>query len=128
MTAAAGRTQLRGSRMADSSHSASSIAEASVSSVRRSSSRSESATGGSTGTSALRSMRSTSFIVHFLRFRLCGSSRWLRTVSFQSLLELLDRTVQQHLGGAFGTPERPRYLAVVHAEREAHDERLASVV
>ena len=44
------------------------------------------------------------------------------------LLQLLDGSVQQHLGGAVGAAERPRDLAVVHPEREAHDQRLAAVV
>ena len=44
------------------------------------------------------------------------------------LLELFDRAVDQDLGGAVGAPERARDLAVVHAQREAHDQRLAAVV
>jgi hypothetical protein len=36
--------------------------------------------------------------------------------------------MDQHLGGTLGAAERARYLAVVHTEREAHDERLAPVL
>src|SRR5215208_2317320 len=110
--AAAGRAQLRGSRMADSSQSASSAAATSVSSERRRSSRSLSASGGSTGTSAERNSCST---------------RSLIAVPLEALLQLLYGSMDQHLGGALGAPERARYLAVVHTQREAHDERLAPV-
>src|SRR3954464_11901709 len=44
------------------------------------------------------------------------------------LLELADRSMQQHLGRAVGAPERARDLAVVHPQSEAHDQRLAAVV
>ncbi len=44
------------------------------------------------------------------------------------LLQLLDRAMDQHLGRAVRAAERARDLAVVHAEREAHDQRLAAVV
>ena len=77
------------------------------------SSRSVRASGGSIGTSALRSSLSTSFT---------------HRVSFIRLLELLDRPVDQHLGGALGAAERSGDLAVVHVEREPHDQRLAAVV
>src|SRR5688500_14001246 len=111
--AAAGRPQLRGSRMAESSQSASSVAAASVRSERPRSSRSLSASGGSTGTSAVRSRRST---------------RSLIAILLEALLELLDGSVDEHLGGSLGSAEGARDLAVVHAEREAHDQRLAAVL
>src|SRR4051812_32060659 len=98
--------------MAEGSHSASSIAAASVRSERRRSSLSLSDSEGSIGTSAERSSRSTSVISAFL---------------LQILLELLDGSMDQHLGGALGAPQRPRDLAVVHVEGEAHDQGLAAV-
>src|ERR1700754_4017373 len=110
-------TQLRGSRIADSSQSASSSAAASVSSERPRSSLSESRSGGSTGTRAERSScstRSTSLIGLVLLV--------------QPLLQLPYRSVNQHLGGSFGAAHRPRDLAVVHVEREAHDQCLAAIV
>src|SRR5215216_228795 len=113
--AAAGRAQLRGSRMADISQSASSLAASSVSSERPRSNRSLSASGGSTGTRAERSRRST-------------RSTSLISVLLQSLLQLLDGPVDEHLGRPLGSPQRPRDLAVVHSEREAHDERLAAIL
>src|SRR5215210_1129495 len=111
--AAAGRAQLRGSRMADSSQSASSVAAASVRSESPRSRRSLSRSGGSIGTRAERSSRST---------------RSLTGGLLETLLELLDRPVDQHLGGSLGSPECARDLAVVHAQREAHDQRLATVL
>src|SRR5688572_24847815 len=111
--AATGRPQLRGSRMADSSQSASSWAATSVSSDSPRSSLSLSASGGSTGTRAERSSCSTRSLIGFL---------------LEAVLQLLDCSVDQHLGGAFGAAQRPRDLAVVHAEREAHDQRLAAIV
>src|SRR3954454_19361304 len=111
--AATSRAQRRGSRSALGSHSASSSTAASVSSVSRRSSRSLSRSGGSIGTSAPRSSRSTSLIAPDLP---------------QPFLELLDRSVQQHLRGPFGPPQRACDLLVVHPEGEAHDQRLATVV
>src|SRR3954447_7964545 len=111
--AAIGRPQLRGSRIADISQSASSATATSVSSERPRSSRSLSASGGSTGTSAER--------------RSC-STRSLIGLSLQALLQLLDGPVYQHLGGSLGAAQRSRDLPVVHAEREAHDECLPAVV
>ena len=61
-TAAAGRYQLRGSRIEESSQSASSPAAAPVRSDRRRSRRSDITPEGSTGTRALRRSRSTSLI------------------------------------------------------------------
>src|SRR5215213_7521200 len=113
--AAAGRAQLRGSRMTDSSQSASSAAATSVSSERPRSRRSLSASGGSTGTRAERSRRST-------------RSTSLIAVLLEALLQLLDGPVDEHLGGPLGSPERSRDLSVVHSEREAHDQRLATVL
>src|SRR5215213_8452233 len=112
--AAAGRAQLRGSRMADISQSASSVAAASVSSERPRSRRSLSASGGSIGTSAER--------------RSCSTRSLIRLVLLQAFLQLLDRSVNQHLGGALGAAESSRDLAIVHTQREPHDERLAAVV
>src|SRR3954464_14235918 len=111
--AATRRAQRRGSRSALGSHSASSSTAASVSSVSRRSSRSPIRAGGSIGTSAPRRSRSTSLIAPVL---------------LQPLLELLDRSVQQHLRRPFGPSQRARDLLVVHVEREAHDQRLAAVV
>src|SRR5215207_7611175 len=113
--AAAGRAQLRGSRIADISQSASSAAATSVSSARPRSRRSLSASGGSTGTRAERSRRST-------------RSTSLIAVLLEALLQLLDGSVYEHLGGSLGSPERSRDLAVVHSQREAHDQRLATVL
>src|SRR5215210_831794 len=111
--AATGRPQLRGSRIAAASQSASSATATSVRSERWRSSRSLSASGGSTGTSAER--------------RSC-STRSLNGLLLEAFLQLLDCPVNQHLGGPFGAAERPRDLAVVHPEREPHDEGLATVV
>src|SRR5947207_14545490 len=107
------RPQRRGSRSALGSNSASSWIAASVVSVSRRSRRSLIAIDGSTGTSAPWSMRSTSLISLLL---------------LQPVLQLLDRAVDEHLRGALRPPERPRDLLVVHAEREAHDQRFAPVV
>src|SRR5215208_7629948 len=111
--AATGRPQLRGSRIADSSQSASSCTATSVSSERPRSSRSLSASGGSTGTRAERSSCSTRSLIGFL---------------LEALLQLLDGSVYQHLGRALGAAERASDLAVVHTQREPHDQRLATVV
>src|SRR5215210_6695095 len=125
ITAAAGRTaargQLRGSRIADSSQASSSSAAISTSSPRRLSIRSASSSGGSIGASAA--------------FRRASMSNGWLTRSPRAglgllveLLELPDGAVQQHLGGAVRAAERASDLAVVHPEREAHDQRLAAVV
>src|SRR3954465_15415050 len=108
-TAAAGRAQLRGSRIAASSQSASSSKAVLVSSVRRVSSRSESDADGSTRASALRSS--------------CSMSKFASAiVLLQAFLELPDRPVYQHLGCALAAAKRPGDLAVVHVQREAHDQ------
>src|SRR5436190_22819918 len=52
----------------------------------------------------------------------------LLALLFQLLLELLDGAVDQHLGGAVRAAERTCDLAVVHPEREAHDQCLTSVL
>src|SRR5207248_3393113 len=52
----------------------------------------------------------------------------LRAILADDLLELLDGAVDQHLGRAVGAAERAGNLSVVHAQREAHDQRLATVV
>src|SRR6266545_7914124 len=44
------------------------------------------------------------------------------------LLELLDGAVDEHLGRAVRAPHRTGDLAVVHPQREAHDQRVAPVV
>src|SRR5215210_5254249 len=113
MIAAAGRAQLRGSRMADSSQSASSVAAASVRSDSPRSSRSLSRSGGSIGTSAERSSCST---------------RSLIAVLLEALLELLDGPVDQHLGGSLGSPKSARDLAIVHTQRETHDQCLETIL
>src|SRR3954452_21857208 len=111
--AATGRPQLRGSRISAGSQSASSATATSVRSERWRSSRSLSASGGSTGTSAER--------------RSC-STRSLTGLLLEAFLQLLDCSVNQHLGRPFGAAQRPCDLAVVHPERKSHDERLAAIV
>src|SRR5436190_8724492 len=120
--AAAGRTQLRGSRSERSSESSSSFAQAesssaaaSVTALRVSSTRPESFSGGSIGRSAERSRPSTSRT---------GSA----AICAHLLLELLDRTMDQHLRGPVRAAQGPRDLAVVHPEGEPHDQRIAPVV
>src|SRR4051794_14592756 len=108
-TAAAVRPQLRGSRIAASSQSASSSNATAVSSVRRVSRRSDTEADGSTGASALRSS--------------CSMSKFASAMVLQVLLELFDGSVYQHLRGALGAAEGARDFAVVHVEREAHDQR-----
>src|SRR3954463_11420831 len=111
--AATSRAQRRGSRSALGSHSASSSTAASVSSVSVRSSRSPSRSGGSIGTSDPRRSPSPSLLAPAL---------------LQPLLELFDRSVQQHLRGPFGPSQRACDLLVVHVEREPHDQRLTPVV
>src|SRR5436305_1937588 len=111
--AATSLPQRRGSRSALGSKSASSSIAASVISVSLRSSRSLNASGGSIGTSAPCSSRSTSLISVLL---------------LQPILQLPDRAMDQHLRGPLGSPQRPRDLLVVHSEREAHDQRLAAIV
>ncbi len=48
--------------------------------------------------------------------------------SSDELLQLLYRPMDEHLGRTIGAIERPRDLAIVHAQGEAHDQRLATVV
>src|SRR3954454_3176090 len=120
--AAAGRTQLRGSRRERSSDSESSSAQAdsssaaaSVTALRVSSSRPERFSGGSIGRSAVRSSVSTSLL-------------FSAAIGAHLLLELLDRSVDQDLGRPVRAAERTGDLAVVHAEREAHDQSVAAIV
>src|SRR4051812_42950496 len=120
--AAAGRTQLRGSRRERSSDSESSSAQAesssaaaSVTALSVSSTRPARLSGGSMGRSAERSRVSTSGL---------GSA----AIGTHLLLELLDCAVNQHLGRPVRAAECARDLAVVHAEREAHDQGVAPVV
>src|SRR5437764_863933 len=120
-SAAAGRTQLRGSRIADSSHASNSSAAISVIACSALSTRSTRSAGGSTGASASRSSSSKLGRASFICSLLGG-------LFAHELLELLDGSVDEHLGGAVGAVQRAGDLAVVHAEREAHDERLAPVV
>src|SRR4051794_8668097 len=109
--AAAGRPQLRGSRIASSSQAANSSKATLVSSVRRVSIRSDNDADGSTGASALRSSCSMSKL------------EFASATLLQPFLELSDGSVNQHLGRAFGAAERARDLAVVHVQGEAHDQR-----
>src|SRR5829696_4859462 len=120
--AATGRTQLRGSRMADSSQASSSSAASSVRLVSVVSRRWARSSGGSTGASARRSSPSKSgAVMSFMSARPCLARG-------HDLLELLDGAMEEHLRRAVRAIHRPRDLAVVHAQREAHDERLATVV
>src|SRR5262245_43320654 len=120
--AAAGRTQLRGSRSERSSDSDSSSAQAesssaaaSVTALRVSSTRPARFSGGSIGRSAERRRLSTSLL---------GSA----AIRAPLLVQLLDRAVDQHLRRTVGAAEGSGDLAVVHAEGEAHDQRVAPVV
>src|ERR1700742_1855567 len=126
-TATTGRTQLRGSRRArisesesSSAQSDSSVAAAADSAVKVSSIRPESRSGGSIGRSASLSNASTSQV---------DSPCSPGVIAISHLfLQLFDRPVDEDLGRPVGATERPRDLAVVHAEGEAHDQRLAAVV
>src|SRR5262249_57218575 len=51
-----------------------------------------------------------------------------RRLLTHNVLELADGTVDEHLRRAVRAAHRPRDLAVVHAEREAHDQRLAAIL
>ena len=106
----------------------------SVTAENVSSSRPESFSGGSIGRSASASSCSTSRPpLPQLRFReraVAGGSSLghARPPCLHLLLQLLDRAMDQHLGRAVGAAQRAGDLAVVHAEREAHDQRLAAVI
>src|SRR3954447_2309107 len=118
--ATTGRTQLRGSRIEEISQVSSSSAARSVSSVSVCSSRSDRRSGGSTGASA-RSRRDSNSglgIASLMRSCLHGDDA----------LELLDGAMDQHLRRAVRASHGACDLAVVHAQREAHDQRLAAVV
>src|SRR3954447_12516642 len=118
--ATTGRTQLRGSRIDEISQASSSSAARSVSSVSVCSRRSDSRSGGSTGARARSSSDSNSGlgIASLMRSRLHRDDA----------LELLDGTMDQHLRRAVGASHGTRDLAVVHSQREPHDQRLAAVV
>src|SRR3954452_24342241 len=113
-TAATGRPQLRGSRIAASSQSASSSKATAASPLSRTSMRSDSDADGSTGASAVRSS--------------CSMSKFASAIMLQVLLELTNRPVYQHLRRTFGAAQRPGDLTVVHVECEAHDQRRLPVL
>ena len=117
-SAAAGRTQLRGSRIAESSHPSSSSAAISVMEVSVDLQAHDRDPRAARPARALRAAAPRSSPLAPAPHSIAGDE----------LLELLDRAVDEHLRGAVGAPERARDLAVVHAEREAHDQRLAAVV
>src|SRR6185312_3917186 len=79
--------------------------------------------GGSTGASARRMMSS----------KLSGAA-WSLTSAppclayVHDLLELLDRSMDQHLRRPVAAPHGARDLLVVHAQREPHDQRLPPIV
>src|SRR3954470_4304655 len=123
--AATGRTQLRGSRIDVSSHPSSSSAASSVRLRSVVSRRAGRSSGGSTGASARRMISSK---LSGAAWSLICASTPPCLADVHDLLELFDRPMDQHLGGAVAAPHRPRDLAVVHAQREAHDQRLAAVV
>src|SRR4051794_872584 len=111
--AATVRPQLRGSRIASSSQSASSSKAACVSSVSRVSIRSDSESDSSTGARAERSRASMSKPASAI---------------LKLLLELANRAVDQDLGRTLCPPERAGYLAVVPVEGKAHDQRRLPVL
>src|SRR6185312_3306569 len=123
-SAAAGRAQFRGSRIAESSHASSSSAAISVMLVRAPSRRLTRSAGGSTGASASRSRPSKAVAASLIGGPLAGAGA--RTAVAHDLLELLDGAMDQDLGGAVGAAQRTSDLPVVHAEGEAHDQRLAA--
>src|SRR5512133_2689372 len=114
-TAAAttGRTQLRGPRIE--------LTAQDSSSCRVDSSRVARLSGGSTGAKACRSRTSMSAAN--------GSLMSARpSPGDDDLLQLLDGTMDEYLRRAVGTPHCSRDLAVVHPQREAHDQRVATIV
>src|SRR6201996_8310585 len=124
-TATTGRTQLRGSRRArisesesSSAQSDSSVAAAAESAVKVSSIRPLKSSGGSIGRRTSPSSASTSQV----------DSPPSPVLIAHLLLELFDRAVNQYLGRPIGPTQRPRDLAVVHPQREAHDQRVSPVV
>src|SRR5262249_60587358 len=129
---------LRGERSADSSPSRSPSAASSGIDSSVPSSRRTRSSGGSTGARASRSRASKLAGPSFMSSPLRGIRllllpgglvlhRALGLGLVDEPLQLLDRSVDEHLGGAVGAPERAGDLAVVHAEGEAHDQRLAAV-
>src|SRR3954453_23563523 len=121
-TAATGRTQLRGSRIDESSQPSSSSAASSVRLQRVVSTRIARSSGGSTGASARRMISS----------KLSPACSLTSTppclANVHDLLELLDRSMNQHLGRPVAAPQRAGDLPVVHSQGEAHDQRLPTVV
>src|SRR5689334_20659072 len=126
--------------MADSSHASSSSAAISVMLVSAPSRRSTRSSGGSTGARASRSRLSRWVAASLIAGRLLRTRR--RAVARRArrchralagavaddLLQLLDGAVDEHLRGPVRAAQRPRDLAVVHTQGEAHDQRLATVV
>src|SRR5436190_9536737 len=128
VAAATGRTQLRGSRSAWRSPSESSSAQlessaaaCSVMAVKVLSTRETRSSGGSIGRSA--SLSSSSSRMDPASFTVSSPRSILHL-----LLELLDGTVQQDLGRAVASAQRPRDLAIRHPKCEPHDQRLAAVL
>src|SRR3954451_8368344 len=121
-TAATGRTQLRGSRIDESSQPSSSSAASSVRLQSVVSTRIARSSGGSTGASARRMISS----------KLSPACSLTSTppclANVHDLLELLDRSMNQHLGRPVAAPQRAGDLPVVHSQGEAHDQRLPTVV
>src|SRR5262249_41044023 len=103
-----------------SAHEESSSAAASVTALRVSSTLPESFSGGSIGRSAFRSSASTSAVGWAPGFSVA--------ICTHLLVELLDRPVDQHLGGPIASAQGAGDLSVVHPQCEAHDQRLAPVV
>src|SRR6185437_1270779 len=85
------------------------------------STRLPSRSGGSIGRSASASIRSRSSDSN-------RGSLIARPCRLKLFLELLDGAVDQHLRRAVAAAERTGDLAVRHAQREAHDQRLAAIV
>src|SRR3954469_19811413 len=121
--AATGRTQLRGSRIERSSQPSSSSTANSVRFHSVVSTRCARSSGGSTGASARRTIPSK---LSPAAWSLISTPPCLAYV--HDLLELLDRSMYQHLGRPVAAPHCACDLPVVHAQREAHDHRLAAVV
>ena len=121
-TAAAGpiaaRGQLRGSLIASSSHDSSSSAASPTSAVQR---RLEPLL--EVDRRVDRRERRAQHVLE-MGAHVVGSVR----VGLHDVLELPDGSMDQHLRRAVGAVQRPRDLAVVHTQREAHDQRLAAVV
>ena len=50
------------------------------------------------------------------------------SLRFEQLLELLDRSMDQHFGGTVRFAQGPCYFPVVHTQRESHDESFPTIV